>query len=202
MKKIIYLLGSLLLVLMVFSACKKQEVQKANDDFDFASITPKVWGIIGLKEAVQTQKLTYKVFPRGGSTFSWTVEGAGAVKHNIPGTTTSAEVEFVDVGTVTITVVETAQGGNKSEPYSIEVVVGEFCPLNINLFLGAFECDEAGYGVYDVNFTLDASDPNTILNDNFWDWPAPGAVIKYVFDGSIDQNIDIPLQDFEFVPQD
>lgn len=51
------------------------------------------------------------------------------------------------------------------------------CPFNRSNFLGAYNCDEPGYAVYDVTFGTDA-DPNTIVSNNFWD---VGAVVKYVF---------------------
>jgi hypothetical protein len=75
---------------------------------------------------------------------------------------------------------------------------GFFCPLNINDFVGPYNCDEAGYGVYAVNFTLDTLQANTILNDNFWDWAAPGAIVYYVLSGDLDQIVTVPDQPFTF----
>jgi hypothetical protein len=52
------------------------------------------------------------------------------------------------------------------------------CPFLRSNFLGAYTANEPGYGMYDVNFTADATDPNTIVADNFWDF---GGVVKYLF---------------------
>ena len=73
-------------------------------------------------------------------------------------------------GKAAVTVSETTAGGTKSPDKVIEVTVKAFCALDINNFIGAFDCDEAGYGVYPVNFTKHPTLANTIVNDNFWDF--------------------------------
>lgn len=49
--------------------------------------------------------------------------------------------------------------------------------LNIDNFIGTFDCEEPGYAHYDCNLTK--INANTIENDNFWD---SGWVVQYVFD--------------------
>lgn len=49
--------------------------------------------------------------------------------------------------------------------------------LNIDNFVGAYDCDEPGYAVYTVNSTK--INANTIEIDNFWD---SGYAVQYVFD--------------------
>lgn len=72
------------------------------------------------------------------------------------------------------------------------------CPFDIINFVGGFKCDETGYMVYDVTFSLDPNVPNRILNSNFWDWPGPGATLYYDFSGDANQTITIPDQPFVF----
>ena len=80
----------------------------------------------------------------------------------------------------------------------VEVNVASFCQFDINNFIGAYSCDEAGYGPYDVNFTIHPTMANTIVNDNFWDYPAAGAVIYYTLSGDFLEEVTVPKQDFEF----
>ncbi len=183
--------GLLLLTLFIFSSCEKE------DTYDYNSIYPVISTINGLTSGlVQTQTVEYSVFPRGGSTFEWTVTNA-TIK-SVNEVTNKVEVYLQNAGKVTVSVVETTLGGIKSEPKSIVFNVGEFCPFVIDNFLGAFNCDEEGYGVYGVNFTKNEAFPNRIYNDNFWDYAAAGQLIYYEFDGTLNQNVNVPLQPFIF----
>ncbi|GIV36831.1 MAG: hypothetical protein KatS3mg032_1210 [Cyclobacteriaceae bacterium] len=57
-------------------------------------------------------------------------------------------------------------------------IVDNDCPFEVANFTGTYDCDEPGYGVYEV--TLEAgAEPNTVLINNFWD---AGATIYVVFD--------------------
>jgi len=190
-KNILKTTGLLLLTLFVFSSCEKE------DNYDYDSIYPVISSIAGLTSGlVQTQVIEYSVFPRGGSTFEWTVTNATIKSTNEA--TNKIQVNLLNAGPVTISVVETTLGGVKSEPKAITFNVGEFCPLVLDNFLGAFNCDEEGYGVYGVNFTKNDAFPNRVYNDNFWDYAAAGQTIYYVFDGSLNQNINVPMQTFIF----
>ena len=194
MKSIKVILNSvffLLLAIFVFSSCEKK------DDYDYNSIEPIIEAINGqITGLVQTQSVEFSVFPRGGSKFEW--EAINASIDSINEATNKAKVYFENDGEVTITVVETTLGGKKSPPKSVTFMVGEFCPFVIDNFIGVFNCDEEGYGVYTVNFTKDPAFPNRVYNDNFWDYAAAGQLIYYEFDGSLNQNITVPLQPFIF----
>ncbi|GIV40316.1 MAG: hypothetical protein KatS3mg033_2116 [Thermonema sp.] len=75
------------------------------------------------------------------------------------------------------------------------------CPFDINTFVGAYDCDEPGYAVYPVNFSLvydgTGNEPPTTQNDNFWD---VGAAINYEFEPTsiVDVVITIPEQEFVY----
>lgn len=78
------------------------------------------------------------------------------------------------------------------------LILQQFCTFDINTFTGPYSCDEEGYGVYEVNFTIDTTRANAILNDNFWNYAAPGQKLQYVFTGDFDQVVIIPEQEFTF----
>jgi len=65
------------------------------------------------------------------------------------------------------------------------------CSYLRSSFVGPYKCLEPGYGTYNVTLTADATDPNTVINSNFWD---VGASIKYVFNAA--GTVSIPLQTF------
>jgi hypothetical protein len=65
------------------------------------------------------------------------------------------------------------------------------CSYARSSFVGPYKCLEPGYATYDVTITADATDPNTVINSNFWD---VGASIKYVFNAA--GTVSIPLQTF------
>ncbi|MCD4678954.1 MAG: hypothetical protein K8S00_01075 [Bacteroidales bacterium] len=153
MKKIFYLLGSLLLVLMVFSACKKSPVQIANDDYDYNSIKPVIFDIDGPSGTAASglAAVTYMVTPRGGSTYKWEVVGHGATI--TPGNPSyTAEILFnqsdVDV-TAQVKVTETTQGGITSEPISMDVALAKFKPMDFNEFVGQWVGTETDGGGVD-----------------------------------------------------
>jgi hypothetical protein len=65
------------------------------------------------------------------------------------------------------------------------------CNFEITKFIGAYDCDEPGYKVYDVSFAQGA-DATTVVNNNFWD---VGASINYVFNAT-EKKVIIPSQVF------
>lgn len=81
---------------------------------------------------------------------------------------------------------------------SMSAFYATLCAFDIADFTGAYNCYEEGYGDYNVNFTIDPNEPNRILNDNYWDWAAPGEVVYYIFSGDVNQTIDIPNQPFTY----
>jgi hypothetical protein len=80
----------------------------------------------------------------------------------------------------------------------VDLSLGFFCPLNIDDFTGAYDCDESGYGVYSISFTLDPVVVNRIHNDNFWDWAGPGQTLYYDLSGDNDQIVTVPEQPFVY----
>ena len=201
MKNIFLKLASFfLLVVLSFSSCMEEKFEDAQEGYDFNAIVPKVLGINAPKDIVQSLESTLSVtYHRGGSTWAWTATGA-TIK-SVSADTRSAVILFNQAPAdlkAKITVVETTLGGKVSEPKTVEVIIKPFCPLNINNFLGNSVCTEEGYGDYPAGFTLAAGQTKRIVNDNFWDYPAPGATIYYDLSGDINQTVTVPKQDFTF----
>lgn len=71
--------------------------------------------------------------------------------------------------------------------------VTSFCAFNIDNFVGTYDVDEPGYGVYEVNAA--AIDVDTLQIDNFWD---SGWAVNYVFSGDLNQTVLIPAQSADF----
>jgi hypothetical protein len=185
---------------MLFTSCGETYMEEHQNAYKATDVVPIVLGVTGPTTVMQTEIKTYTPsYNRAGSTWSWST--SGATLQSVSSDTRTATVEFNTYppsGIATITVSETTSGGIKSPDKIIDIAVIRFCEFDINNFTGAFSCDEAGYGIYAVNFTKDPVLANTIINDNFWDWAAPGAVIKYTLSGDFDQIVTVPRQDFEF----
>lgn len=64
------------------------------------------------------------------------------------------------------------------------------CNFSINTFVGAYSCNEPGYGDYDVSFAQ--ANATTVTNNNFWD---VGASINYEFNATA-KTVTIPSQVF------
>lgn len=59
--------------------------------------------------------------------------------------------------------------------------LSRFCSLDLTEWVGVtFNCNEPGYGDYDVSFTA-GTEPNTLVLDNFWDY---GGTPVYTFSES------------------
>jgi hypothetical protein len=67
-------------------------------------------------------------------------------------------------------------------------------PENTNFwqshFLGAFDCDEPGYLIYDNHFDADPTDSKSIISDNFWD---SGGHVRFTFNPAT-STVTIPQQ--------
>lgn len=183
--------AALLLIAVAFNSC--------NPDDEYV-VKPIVYSVKGLRTVIRTQTTDYVInYSRPGSTWAWNVEGA--TLDELSEDTKTATITFPTIpenDTAYIKVIETTASGLVSPEKTVKIKVQNFCDLNINNFIGAFDCDEAGYAVYPVNFSLDPVLANTIVNDNFWDYAAPGAVVKYTFSGDFDQKVTVPRQTFEF----
>lgn len=170
MKKIFKLLSLLLMFVIVFSGCKKSDIEKANDEYDFNSIVPVIYQITGptTTAASGLAAVTYSATPRGGSTFSWETIGHSA---QITVLDPSSKVEIKwdqsdDDVEAKIKCIETTLGGIASEPAYLDVSLTKFKPMTFDEFLGEWsgtEVDEAGveYPI-DITFTAGTA-PNTII---------------------------------------
>lgn len=201
MKKIISGLSGIILSSLLFvSSCTTPAIEAAQEAYDYNAIVPKVLSVNAPASVVQTQVADVKVnYHRGGSKWNWSAEGAAV--QTVSEDTKTATVLFDQApasGKAVITVTETTMGGITSEPFAVEVVIEPFCVLNVNLFTGAFVCNEEGYGEYPVTFSADPEVQNRIINDNFWDWPAEGEVVYYDLSGDINQVVTVPKQSFTF----
>lgn len=201
MKNILLKITGTFLILMIgATSCMEDPIKEAQEKYDYSQIVPKVLGVNAPAGVVQTQEATLSVtYHRGGSTWAWSAQGA-TIKSVSPDTR-SAIIRFDQTPAdlkAKITVVETTYAGKTSDPKTVEVVINPFCVFNVNAFLGVAVCDEEGYGKYNVTFRLDPTNNKRIHNDNFWDYPGPGATIYYDLSGDINQIVTVPKQDFVF----
>ena len=188
---VVILLATALAAAAILDSCK--ETPEDN---------PVVYIIRGPNAVFQSETADYEVvipYPQEGTTWSWTVEGAtlGTVSQD----TRTASVSFPVLppdNTAVIKVSETMASGTKGNDREFEVTVTNFCVFDVNNFTGTFSCEEDGYGVYQVTFTKDPVQARTIINNNFWDFAAPGSVLKYTFSGDFDETVTVPRQTFTF----
>ena len=192
----------LLAVLSAFllNSCGKTYVEKSTNAYSPEDVDPIVFSVTGPLTVYQTDTKDYEIgYSRAGSSWNWSVVGADPA--GLSADTKKATVYFRDLpanDTVYITVSETTSGGVKSPDKVIKVKIIEFCVLKIESFTGVFNCNERGYGLYQVDFRKDPVQENTIINNNFWDWPGPGQVIRYTLSGDFSETVTVPRQTFIF----
>ncbi len=167
----------------------------SEDEYDFNSIEPVILNVTGPAQVaghgVATSPYTYRVPPRGGSTFAWTLDPTkwGGTITVDPNRQYIAKIVFNQSDTDTIAkirVVETTLGGKVSPVKEYTVVIKPFCPFDIDNFIGMYECDEPGYAVYNVEFT--AVNDSIIIADNFWD---SGWDVQYKFHKDLSETVTI-----------
>lgn len=189
-----------LLAVFLLNSCGKTYIEKSRDAYSPADVDPIVFSVSGPLTVYQTDTRDYLIdYSRAGSSWNWSVDGAELI--SVSDDSKKATVFFREKpsnDTVYITVSETTSGGIKSPDKIIKVKIIEFCVLEIDNFTGVFNCNERGYGVYQVNFRKDPLRANTIINDNFWDWPGPGQVIRYTLSGDFLETVTVPRQTFIF----
>lgn len=191
MKNKVLLLTTFVLTVATFFSCTPEAVEEPVD-----------FNLDGPLEVFQTQAAEYSVIPAGdqpGTRWAWYVEGATI--NNVSTDTKTATISFPNVppddsARVAATAITTE--GTVSLPKVLTVYVNPFCVLDLNAYLGLFSCDEPGYEIYPVTFTKHPTLANTIVNDNFWDFAASGAVIYYTLSGDFLEEVTVPRQDFEF----
>lgn len=170
MKKIFKLLGLLLLLTMVLASCKKSDVVKSNEAYDFNTIVPIIYNISGptITAASGLAPVTYMATPRGGSTYKWEVIGHGA-EMNVLNPSYNVEIKWdqsdVDKD-VQLKCTETTEGGKVSEPSILNVKLTKFKPMDFDEFIGTWtgiETDEGG-NTYNITVELTAGpDENTLI---------------------------------------
>jgi len=189
--KNIFLLTALALVAATIFSCTPEAPEEPVD-----------FSLDGPLEVFQTQTAEYHVIPAGdqpGTKWVWYAEGATVTE--VSTDTKTATISFPnmppeDSAFVAATAITTE--GIVSSPEVLAVFVLPFCTLDLNTYIGSFSCDEAGYDIYPVNFTKHPTMANTIVNDNFWDFAGPGAVVNYTLSGDFLEEVTVPKQDFEF----
>ncbi|MDX9902608.1 MAG: hypothetical protein RB288_00845 [Bacteroidales bacterium] len=191
MKNRALLLTAFTLMLTAFFSCTPE----AEED-------PVEFSLNGPIEVFQTETADYTVIPAAeqpGTRWEWFVEGASL--SGVSADTRTATVSFPNMppeDSVFIAATAITSGGSVSSPKVLGVYVEPFCVLDLNAYIGLFSCDEAGYDIYPVTFTKHPTMANTIVNDNFWDFAAEGAVVYYTLSGDFLEEVTVPRQDFEF----
>lgn len=170
MKNIFKIISLLIIVIVAFLGCTKSDIEKANEDYNYNNIEPYIYAITGpaATAASGLASVTYTATPRGGSTYTWSVEDHGATI-NVLNPSYKVEILWdqsdVDV-TAKVVCIEKTQGGKVSEPAYYDVSLSKFKPMEFDEFLGDWsgtETDEGG-NTYDLNLTLTAgADENTLI---------------------------------------
>jgi hypothetical protein len=167
MKKSIFFTILLLAVVSMFNSCVTPPIEAAQEAYDYAAIAPKVLnGIQGTAVAFQTTSADYTInYYRGGSTWSWSVEGA--TLKSVSEDTRTATVEYPADGTAKISVTETTAGGKTSEAATKDISVLPFCPKDADWYVGTWVGTESigGGDAEAITVTISKIDDNTISID-------------------------------------
>ena len=147
-KRIFGILGILVAFIVLLSSCGLTDIEQAQEDYNYNKIIPKIINFDGPKtvSASGLAASEYTVMYRGGSTYTFTVEGYGAtiVEGEMPNhALVTWNQSSVDTA-AKIMVYETTMGGLTSEPDTLEVTLNKFCPLVIGDFVGTWTGTEAG----------------------------------------------------------
>ena len=190
-KRLLPVVGMVLLgVAAIVTSCEEE------NDYNFKNIDPGKQEISGPELIYTGEPYVFKALTRGGSTYQWE-KVSGDYTLTADGYKATVISNANANGTGVIKVTETTMGGKVGIPAEVTFDISLFCQLDMSKFVGEFTCDEEGYGAYGVNLTR-VEGENAVLNDNFWDWAAPGQVIKYELSGDFSQVVTVPLQDFIF----
>jgi len=162
--KILASISFLVVIALMFSSCEKPPVEKANEDYNYDNIIPKIFNFSG-PSAVPASGLgfvEYSCLYRGGSTYSFTTEGHTATIAIKEGNPSVAEVTWdqspVDLE-AKIFVVETTMGGKVSEPDTIDVSLSAFCPLtDLNDLVGTWTGTDSEGNATQVVTSVNGSD--------------------------------------------
>lgn len=189
----ITILSSFLLV----TSCVTPPIEAAQEVYDYNAIVPKVLGLNGPSDAIGHGLSDFPVeysasYFRGGSTLEWEASGGATILEVIDvGSFKGRKAKVVfpqisEAATVIITVTETTMGGVRSEPYSFEVNLSPYCPLDLDEFVGEYTVsDGVDSGVCTIS--RDPGDPlfGLIVNGplSYWTGEGNGGMLKIKLDG-------------------
>lgn len=175
---IIIKISSLVLALLLFSACEKTPMEKAREGYDASKVVPAVLSVSGPSIALQTFTYDFAVsYYRAGSTWNWSA--VDATVKSVGTDTRTAKILFDKLpssGKAQIKITETTSGGTTSPEKVVEVTVNPFCPLETSGFAGNWSgTDGQGDYTYPATITATLSGTQILLDginvgfmNDFW----------------------------------
>ena len=155
-------------IAFVFSSCEKSYIEQSNEDYDWNSVIPEVTATgttttyaSGLAPAVYSTTTV-----RGGSVYSWKVEGSDATIVLEDAKSYVANITFaqsaVAIAGVKVIVTETTHSGSTASD-TVIVDLLPFCPQTIDWFVGTWTgLEDDGSGGAAVSVTFEKVDETTI----------------------------------------
>lgn len=193
MKKIIIgLAATIVTSFLLVTSCVTPPIEVAQEAYDYNAIVPKVLGLNGPANAIGHGITDFPVeysasYSRGGSSLEWEVSGGATILEVIDeGSFKGKKAKIVfpqvdEASTVTITVTETTMGGIKSAPYTFNVVLAPYCPLDLDEFVGEYTVDD-GEDSEICTISRDPGDPlfGLIINGplSYWTGANNGGTLK------------------------
>lgn len=190
--KIFSLLGVIVALTFILSACTKSEIEKANDAYNYDKIVP-ISGVSGPGTVIASGlvPVSYLATSRGGSSYAWEVipsaAGIGGTVTQLEDTPFLGSILFDQSDTndsVMVQVTETTMGGISAAPVSMKVYLLPYCPMDLNEYTGNYIEDDGDGDTAPCVVTLDPDDAlfgiiiNGILGEvNNW-WGPPGGTLK------------------------
>ena len=159
MKNIFKILGLLIIVAMVVTACQKSDVEKSQEDYDYNTIEPIIYSISGptITAASGLAPVTYIATPRGGSSYTWEVVGHGATI-GVQDPSYKANITFNQSDedkTIMVICQETTSGGKVSPKDTLEVQITKFKPMEFEEFIGTWSGVEVDGGGNEFDITVE-----------------------------------------------
>lgn len=160
-KNIYALLALASFLTLLFNGCEK------DDSYNYNEVIPLlVGGITGSNEVIAHGNTdypsAYSVINRGGSTYSWWVEGYGATITQDKEFPSKVSVAFNQSSVDTVAylkVVEKTAGGKYSDTASIKVSLSAYCAPDFASIYGDYTETDPDGNVSDVTISSDPSDP-------------------------------------------
>jgi hypothetical protein len=182
-RKILFYVTALALVVMMLPGCQKDDSIAFTEKNTFS--VPVATAPVNEAAIAPATTTTLTWSATGGSADNWDVyygESDDPELYQAGHNSQSISVPVVEGHTYHWYVATKDENGIEtfSPVFSFSVKV----TLNINNFVGTYDCDEPGYAHYDVHATK--INATTIEIDNFWD---SGFVLRYEFDDMGNVNI-------------